>query len=127
MAPYLVMKKPILIVEDDSEIRQSLVEILKDEGYLVYSAENGRKGLDVLGKCDPLPGLVILDIMMPVLDGFGFRESQLTDDRLSNVPTVLFSADGNLTEKASRAQVSEFLAKPVDLDILLSLARKYCD
>src|SRR4051812_44004646 len=120
------MKKSILVVEDDNDIRQSLVEILQEEGYTVLSALNGKEGLEVLKKAEPLPGLVILDIMMPVLDGYGFRLEQMKSPRLASVPTALFSANGRLDEKARKVGVTEFLKKPIDLNKLFDLANKYC-
>lgn len=120
------MKKSILIVEDDFDIRQSMSDILEDLGYKVFSASNGRAGIDHLQKMDELPGVVILDLMMPVLDGFGFRKEQVKDKRLSSVPTILLSADSRLPEKAKDIGFEEFIKKPIDLDHLLSIAEKYC-
>jgi CheY-like chemotaxis protein len=119
-------KKSILVVEDDNDIRQCLVDLLEDENYIVHSAENGSVGLKVLSSLIELPGLIILDLMMPVLNGYEFRKLQLLDARLSLVPVVLFSANGNLIEMAELPGVSEIVKKPVDIDELYALALRYC-
>lgn len=119
--------KPVLIVEDDFEIRSTLCDVLSSEGYKVLGAENGRVALDLLNKTEKLPGLIIVDLMMPIMDGYEFRNHQLKDDKFSEIPTVLFSADGQLTHKAQAAGITEFIKKPIDLDDLYSLVKKYCE
>lgn len=119
--------KPVLVVEDDIEIRSTLSEVLRAEGYTVHEAENGMVALDLLTDLEPLPGLIILDLMMPVVDGFEFRNRQLKIEKIANIPTVLFSADGQLTVKAKAAGLNEFIKKPIDLDDLYDLVKKFCD
>lgn len=116
-APYL------LLVEDDRDIRESLTELLKDEGYQVASAENGQHALDFLRAASTMPELILLDLMMPVKDGFQFLEEHKQDSKLSSIPIVVMSADGRLgqsTESRSAllAQV-QFLRKPLDVVQLL--------
>jgi CheY-like chemotaxis protein len=118
--------KSVLVVEDDEAIRTSLIDILTDEGHHVLSASNGEEGLEVLRNASPLPCLIILDLMMPVLDGLGFRKAQLEDSSISHVPTALFSADTNIRAKAEANSIQEFLRKPIDLDQLFELINKYC-
>jgi CheY-like chemotaxis protein len=120
------VRKSILIVEDDKEIRQTLIDILEGEGHKVLSAHNGQVALDILHSTEELPGLVILDLMMPVMDAYGFRKEQMKDEKLASVPTVLFSADGRLAQKAALGGFSEFIKKPAELDDLFALAEKYC-
>ncbi len=116
----------VLIVEDDAEIRNSLREVLGDEGYAVVIATNGKEALEALRRAVDKPKLIILDVMMPVMDAYQFREAQLKDGSLSEIPTVLLSADAKLPEKAAAAKTSLYLKKPVDLDELFSLVEKYC-
>ena len=120
------MKKAILIVEDDLDIRQSLADVLEDEGYPVLLAQNGEDGLKVLKEVSNQPGLVILDMMMPVMDGFGFRDAQIKDPAMADIPTAIFSADGKLPEKAMKTGIKEFIRKPFNLNQLFDLAEKYC-
>lgn len=120
------MKGPILVIDDDKEIRESLLDVLTDEGYIVICAENGREAMDYLNSGNKLPRLVFLDLMMPVLDGRGFRKEQMDTPLLSNIPTILFSANGQLDKKAFDIGMTDFLKKPIDLDELLAIAAKYC-
>lgn len=120
------MAKTILVIEDDLEIRQTLVDVLNDEGYDVVASENGQRGLEILQTSDELPCLIIVDWMMPVMDGDSFRREQMRDQRFSKVPTVLFSANGRVSQKANDAGYSEYLKKPIDLEQLFELAVRYC-
>lgn len=120
------MGKSILVIEDDKEIRQTLVDVLEDEGYEVYSAENGEEGLKLLNEVSELPCLIIVDLMMPVLDGVGFRKEQIKSIKFSAVPTVLFSANGQISQKALTAGYSEYIRKPIDLEQLFEITQRYC-
>jgi CheY-like chemotaxis protein len=120
------MKKPVLVVEDDHEIRQSLVDALQDDGHTVYSARNGQEGLDILRNTKPLPGLIILDVMMPVLNGFQFCTMKNLDPLIADIPIVFLSADHQLAEKAKRAGVNGYIKKPIDLAELFKLTTTYC-
>src|SRR5438034_549758 len=119
------MHGTVLVVEDDADIRESLVEIFDERGYRVVSANNGREALAALRGDADLPCLIFLDLMMPVMDGPTFREEQLRDPRLANVPVVVISAYRDVVEKA-RALKAEFLRKPFELNAVLGVARKYC-
>jgi CheY-like chemotaxis protein len=117
----------ILIVEDDNEIRECVGEFLRDEGYSVESAENGAAALAHLKNCETLPSLILLDLMMPVMDGFQFREAQMKDDTLAAIPTAMLSAHGRVEERAKSAGLKHILRKPIELDDLLRLTRTYCN
>jgi len=120
------MKGPILVIDDDKEIRESIQDVLSDEGYSIVLAENGREGMDYLMSTKQLPCLVFLDLMMPVMDGKGFRKEQLRLPELSNIPTILFSANGQLDKRAVEIGMTDYLKKPIDLDELLAIAARYC-
>jgi len=120
------MKREILIIEDDSEIRNTMIDFLEDEGFVVRAAENGAQGISILQESETLPGLIFLDIMMPVMDGIEFRSTQLKDVNYSKIPTVIFSADGRVNQKVDTAGTVEVLKKPVELDDVINLANKYC-
>lgn len=119
-------KGPILIIEDDNEIRESLVDILADEGYHVVSAKNGKEGLDYLTTAEKRPCLVFIDLMMPIMDGKTFRLEQSKNPEIAEIPTVLFSADGQLDKKAESIGFKDYLKKPIDLNELLVIAERYC-
>jgi len=117
------MSPRIMVVEDDDLIRDSLVEVLEDQGYEVLSASNGRQAFELL-QTAPLPALILLDLMMPVLDGRGFRELQQGDPRLAGIPVVVLTAYREIdTEGMSAAAM---LRKPVALKTLLETVRRYC-
>jgi CheY-like chemotaxis protein len=109
----------ILIVDDEPEIRDALGLALELEGYRVISAANGRDALSVLR--EQVPALVLLDLMMPVMDGAELLRVLRDDPRLRGVPVYLITAFSQISpEAAARAQ--GYLGKPVDLDRLLEIA-----
>ena len=108
----------ILIVEDDDDIREALTQILQLEGYVVREAANGREALDISAQ-NPTPSLILLDLMMPVMDGWQFRTEQLKDPSLSKVPVVVISADASVHEKVASFGAASVLPKPISLDRLL--------
>jgi CheY-like chemotaxis protein len=114
-------RSPILIVEDDDAIRDALKEVLLDVGYAVECASNGKQALEILQEAPWVPSVILLDIMMPIMDGYGFRERQLSDPRFANIPTVVLSADSHLDEKSRRLMTKYFIKKPIDLEKLLSM------
>src|SRR5262245_24697691 len=82
---------PILIVEDDADLRDMMAQLLTLEGFKTETVANGRDALEYLQKGDP-PDLILLDLMMPVMDGWEFRRRQREDPALANVPVVVLSA-----------------------------------
>lgn len=112
------MAKRILIVEDDIFIRDSLADLLQDEGFTVTTVENGALALESLSNL-PLPDLIFLDLMMPIMDGFQFRDEMLKKQNFKDVKVVVMSADGNINEKKTRTMANAYLKKPLDIDILL--------
>jgi CheY-like chemotaxis protein len=108
----------ILIVEDDDDIREALTQILDLEGYVVREASNGREALDICAN-DPTPALILLDLMMPVMDGWQFRSEQVKDPALAKVPVVVISADAGVHEKVASFGAAAVLPKPISLDRLL--------
>jgi CheY-like chemotaxis protein len=119
------MKKTILIVEDDIDIRDSLRELLEIEGYSVISAANGQEGLDCLARQSAAKiDLILLDLMMPIKDGLTFRAEQQEHPTWSNIPVVVMSADRNAPQKVANLGVMACLRKPVELDVLLGILNK---
>jgi CheY-like chemotaxis protein len=110
--------KVIFVVEDDREIRAALVELLKFEGFAVHSANDGQQALDQLRQ-GLRPNLIILDLMMPVKSGAQFREEQLKDAAIADIPVIVLSADANIHTVSERLGIHRFLKKPVNLEDLL--------
>jgi len=114
---------PILIVEDDSDLRDMMSQLLTLEGYEPASAANGREALEYLRE-GHAPELILLDLMMPIMDGWEFRREQERDPDLARVPVVVLSALDE--QRAGDLRALAFLKKPLDFDRLLSLVRQYC-
>lgn len=117
-------ESPVLIVEDDAAVGTSLLEALREEGYAADWVTNGRDALAYL-RARPAPRLILLDLMMPVMDGQEFRAEQLRDPALAGIPVVVLSGDGRAPEKASGLNADGFLRKPVTLETLLALVERY--
>jgi CheY-like chemotaxis protein len=103
----------ILLVEDDQPIREALQTILAEEGYRVSTAENGREALDQLHAGQP-PDLIVLDLRMPVMNGWQFRALQKTDPLLFDIPVLAISADGSA--KAEAIDAAGYLRKPFTVE-----------
>lgn len=114
--------KNILVVEDNKEIQDSLKLALEVEGYTVFTADNGKEGLETLAKM-PTPCLILLDLMMPVMNGWEFVEEIGKDIMLSSIPVVVVSAFG---DKKGTPKTEGYIQKPVDLDALLNTVSKHC-
>ena len=113
----------ILIIEDDHDIRVSLRRALEFEGYYVFSATNGISGFELLKRIKP-PGLILLDLMMPLMNGQGFLKKKNTDADLNRIPIVIMSASKDA--EAIAAENDGFLQKPVDLKALLEVVHRFC-
>ena len=118
------MTKRILVIEDDTSIRELLVELLESEGYHVLSAINGLEGLKHL-QTEQIPDLILIDLMMPVMDGYTFRTEQLKNKEWSKIPTVVMSAEANAKEKMKSFKITAFLSKPVELDTILKTVSRF--
>ena len=120
--------RSILLVEDDEDIRIVTQACLEEEGYTVQTMPHGRAALDWLKtlSAETLPQLILLDLITPVLDGAGFRKEQLIDPKISQIPVVIISADGQVDKRASSIGITDTLKKPVDLDILINKVASYC-
>jgi DNA-binding response OmpR family regulator len=111
----------VLLVEDDADVRAALQGFLEQEGYTVRTAENGREGLQELEK--EKPGLVLLDLMMPIMNGWEFLDAKNHQSSFSRVPVLVISAvPGNPHIPGALG----FLKKPVDLDRLMDFVELYC-
>ena len=116
----------ILIVEDDIDIREALADVLGDAGYDVAQAGNGAEALTHLSHAKVLPRLILLDLMMPIMDGYQFRLEQEKVPKLALIPVVVLSAARNGEELAAPIRPASFLGKPVDLKQLLKIVGPLC-
>jgi CheY-like chemotaxis protein len=114
----------ILVVDDDADIRDALRDALEFEGYAVSVAANGREAWDALGS-DGLPSLILLDLMMPVMNGAEFLGRLRADVRLRDVPVVVVTAFGSMARTVAH-ESQDVLAKPLDLDQLMRVVSRYC-
>jgi DNA-binding response OmpR family regulator len=110
-------ERRVLVVDDDPSIQGFLAEALADEGYGVRTAANGREALTILDEWRP--DLILLDLMMPEMDGWVFRARQRTMPAVAAVPVIVLSATRDLTTKVQTLAPAEVFAKPFDLDALL--------
>ena len=115
---------PVLIVEDDEDLREMMAQLLTLEGFQAAAVANGREALDYLHQSDK-PDVILLDLMMPVMDGWQFRHAQLEDPQISRIPVVVLSAMTNLRSRGDELHAAECLAKPVDVDYLLEAVSRY--
>jgi len=111
----------LLLVEDDAAARAALGDILSYEGYPTASCANGEEALEYL-RSQPLPLLIILDLQMPVMNGWQFCRERQKDAALASVPVVVITA----LQSPSDLDVDEVMKKPVDLEHLLDTVRHYC-
>jgi CheY-like chemotaxis protein len=118
MTPSSATPRRVLIVDDDIDIREALAEALSDEGYETRMAANGRDALQLLrSDATSRESVILLDLMMPILDGYGFLEAQREDPQLAAIPVAIITA-GASPDRA-RLGSAPILTKPVDMAKLL--------
>ena len=113
----------VLIVEDDPDTREMLGKFLELEGFQVETAANGQQALERL-EGGIQPRVIVLDLMMPIMDGWEFRRRQVKDDRFAKIPTIVVSAAGR--DRMVQVTADAYLAKPIDMDELLSRVGDFC-
>ena len=116
----------VLLVDDDPDIRSAVKEFLHHEGFTVVPAPNGADALNTL-RTGFRPNVIVLDIMMPVMDGWDFRAAQLADPSLRDIPVIVISASG-FGRDTLRSQLNTFdvVSKPIELDDFLKAVRQAC-
>ncbi|HSB19060.1 MAG TPA: response regulator [Anaeromyxobacteraceae bacterium] len=115
--------KRVLIVEDDPALRESMAEILADAGYTVSEAGDGRKGLEEAS--ERRPDLILLDLMMPTMNGWQFRTAQRQLPALADIPVIVMSAWSSEQADAGLEGVAARFPKPFDVSALLDGVRRY--
>jgi CheY-like chemotaxis protein len=114
-----------LIVEDDPDLAQSVADVLDAGGYRTAIAANGEEALGCL-RTSELPALILLDMMMPVMDGWTFRAEQTKVPEIAVIPVVVMSADGDPRRKAAAMQAAGAIAKPTTIGRLLQEVERVC-
>lgn len=108
----------ILIVEDDEGVQEALAHVLREEGYEVEIAADGTQALQRL-RSGPPPSLILLDLMMPQMDGIEFRSHQLADSRLASIPVIVVSARPDAKRAVATMGFADILPKPMSFEVLL--------
>jgi len=116
-------RRTVLVVDDDDDVRETIRDALETSGYPVETAENGRDALDKLATMGR-PGLILLDLMMPVMDGLEFLAAGLASRAIVGIPVIVITAYDHLAAKASEA--TAVVKKPLDLDVLMSWVERFC-
>jgi CheY-like chemotaxis protein len=128
MARPPIQEKPprVLLVEDDPDTRELLQVAMVDDGCQVYPAANGAEALTILANLSPerRPTVILLDLMMPVLNGWDFRARQRANPAIADIPVVLMSAGAHIAAATGDLDAAGSLAKPVEIPDLLDKVRK---
>jgi len=112
--------RAVLIVDDDLDIREALTDILEDRGFSVMSAANGREALSLLRSLDAPPAVILLDLMMPILDGYGFLEEHRKDAALAVIPVAIITA-GHGVDRSRIDEVTPIVPKPINVPRLFGV------
>lgn len=115
-------RTPLLVVEDDDDIRETYAEVLRDEGFDVSEAENGEHALTLL-RNGLRPALILLDQTMPIMNGRAFREAQLGDPALAHIPVLLMTAANAVDDLVADLRPQAVVRKPIGFDPLLAAVR----
>jgi CheY-like chemotaxis protein len=118
--------RTVLVIEDDGDIRDTIGELLQERNYRPLLASNGAAALEELRAVDPKPCLILLDVMMPIMDGRTFRAQQRTDPSLSAIPVVVLSAHADASAAAIEMKADGYLRKPIDLRMLFDTVDHFC-
>lgn len=116
--------RTILVVDDDQDIRETFCLVLQAVGYDVVTASDGAEALSRLRSTRSV-GLVLLDMMMPGMNGWSFREAQRADHAIDGIPVIVVTGDGHAAEKAEALDAAGYLHKPVELSELLPTVARH--
>jgi CheY-like chemotaxis protein len=116
----------VLLVEDDQDLRDTMVALLRLHGHQVETASDGAEALTWLGQPQARPCVVLLDLMMPGMNGFDLRARMTADPHLAAIPVVVITGAGVLAEQRAADLQAEILKKPVGMSTLLDTVSRYC-
>jgi CheY-like chemotaxis protein len=119
-------QQTVMVVDDDEDIRESLTLVLGQRGYQVITASDGQEALDLLRSTRTEPCLILLDLMMPGMNGFQLHQALIADPVLRTVPVVAITGAGPGAHRRSADLELEFLPKPFDFGALLDVVRRFC-
>ena len=117
------MKPYVLVIDDDEDVRDSITDLLEARGHNVQAAANGRDALEILN-ASTAPCMILLDLMMPVMDGWEFAAHLAQDPRLCSIPTCIVTAGGQT--QPTPAGVTCIVEKPFRPDDLLAVVERLC-
>lgn len=120
------MGRIVMLVDDDDDVREVLRDFVEDLGYQPVVAANGQEALDAISGLDEPPCVILLDLMMPVMNGWDFRARQLEEPALTAIPVVLLSGAGDVARHALALKTAGYLIKPLRLDSLLGIVSRLC-
>jgi CheY-like chemotaxis protein len=112
----------VLVVDDQEAIRDTLQTALDDEGFAVETAANGREALEILGRWKPC--VVLLDLMMPVMDGWAFRQEMLKSEELASIPVVVMTAA--TAARAAAIAARAIIYKPLHMSRVMDVVQEHC-
>jgi CheY-like chemotaxis protein len=117
-------ERPVLVVDDDVDIRETIRDALEFAGYRVLVASDGASALELLRRGEA-PRVILLDLMMPIMNGWEFRAELTKDPALSAIPVVVLTGDGSAAAKAEAMQAASHITKPIDLEPLLACIARF--
>lgn len=113
-------ERPVLIVDDDLDIREALTDVLEDRGFGVLTAANGLEALKVLRGAMLPPSVILLDLMMPIMDGYGFLQEYKNDPVLASIPLAIITA-GHGVDRSRLGNGWPIVPKPIDVPHLVRI------
>jgi CheY-like chemotaxis protein len=116
----------VMVVDDDADLRDTIIDVLEDKQYRVVGAANGKEALDLLRGRSNRPCVILLDLMMPVMDGKAFHAQLMKDPGLSHIPVIVLSAHADIDSMLANLAVQAKLRKPVAIEPLLALVGQHC-
>lgn len=119
-------RRIVLVIDDEVSLRKSVAEYLSEEGFRVEEASDGQEALAFLRSCTEFPNLILLDLMMPNMDGAAFRREQLQDSKLSQIPVALMTAGRQSSELLRELAPHAIIKKPFDLNLFLATVERVC-
>jgi two-component system chemotaxis response regulator CheY len=115
----------ILLIDDQVDVRDGMEELLRLEGYTVETAGNGREALTKLYN-GLRPCVILMDLMMPVMTGYEFRQEQLRHPEFSGIPIIVYSGITDVRANAHQLEAAAYAGKPIEPDRLMALVRQHC-